>query len=134
MLGNVSNSFAHGTLDVGKKWAFVAVRPGNRATLHATRSVGWAASIRTMLKSIRSILAVTCAPQVAGFAAITVAVTEADTISFRASKAVDRQTVWGSWRQALHNRLSKIGATNLWGDNIMETSLGVGVDILCKTV
>jgi hypothetical protein len=134
MLGNLSDAFACGTLDVGKKRASVAVRPGNRASPRGTRSVGRAASISTTLENVPSVLAVTCAPQVAGSAAITVAVTEADAIPFGASKAVNRWEVWGSRRQALHNRLSKINATNLWGDNIRVTSLGVGVDTLRKTV
>jgi hypothetical protein len=134
MLGNVADSFACGILDAGKKRASVAVRLGNRASLCGARSVGWAASIRTMLESVLSVLAVACAPQVAGSAAITVAVMEADAMPFRAAKAVDQREVWGSRRQALHDRMSKIDATDPWGDNVTETSLGVGVDTLCKTV
>jgi hypothetical protein len=75
-----------------------------------------------------------CTPQVAGSAAIRVAVTEADTILFGASKTVDRREVWGSQRQALHNRLSKIDATSPQGDDVTEMSLSIGVDILCKIV
>jgi hypothetical protein len=89
MLGNMSDAFACGTLDVGKKRASVAVRPGNRASSCGTRSVGWAASIRTTLENVLLVLVVTCAPQVAGSAAITVAVTEANALPFGESKAVD---------------------------------------------
>jgi hypothetical protein len=89
MLGNMANTFACGTLDIGKKWASVVVRLGNRASRHGTRSVGRALSIRTMLESIPSVLAVTCVPEIASSAAIMVAVTEADAILFGAAKAVD---------------------------------------------
>jgi hypothetical protein len=62
------------------------------------------------------------------------AVMEANAILFEASKAVDRPEAWGSWRQALHDRLSKIDATNPRGDNVTEISLGIGVNTLGKTV
>ena len=134
MLGNVANFFACDTLDVGKKQASVAVGLGNRTSPRGTRSVGQASSIRTMLESIPSVLAVTCTPQVHSYATVMVAVTEADAILFGAAKVVDRLKVWVSQRQALHDRTTKFDAMNPQGDNITETSLGVGVDTLHKTM
>ncbi len=132
MLGNVADLFAFGTLCVGKKQASVAVRLGNRTSQRGMRSVGHALS--TTLECIQSVLAVACAPQVAGSAAITVAVAKANAIPFRVAMAVDRWEVWGSQRQALHNRTTEFNVTNQRGDDVTETSLGVGVDTLCKTM